>query len=71
MYSVSSNADSAGNGVIRVFSHQFFALFKTIQADEGVLLPVHAGGFSQLRLGADHVQHIVPDLERQPQPAAN
>ena len=56
------------NGIIRVFFHQFFALFKAIQADEGILLSIHAGGFSQLRLGANHVQHIVPNLERQSQP---
>ena len=50
--------------------YQLLALFQAVEADERVLILVGTNAFAHLLSGADHVKHIIPDLERQSQEAS-
>ena len=41
------------------------AFFDTVEADEGVLLPVHADSLTQLLCVADDIENVILDLERE------
>ena len=51
------------NGPLGVLLDQFFAFFQPIEPDEGILGFIGADALAHFLLGADHIQHIVPDLE--------
>ena len=55
------------NCFLRVFAYQLLTFGQTIQPDKGILIRIMSGGFAQLSGIADNIQHIVPDLEGQPQ----
>lgn len=57
----------SGDGLLGILLHKLAALVQAVEPDEGVFLRVHAGSLAQLCLGADDVQHVVPNLEGQTQ----
>ena len=43
--------------------YQLFALFQSVETDKGILCRIGTHALAHFLLGADHIQHIIPNLE--------